>query len=119
MPFKVLSTDAFEKKIQMGIPMNEVDTPPNLEVHQGKTFSCPCGGVHSFNYDDTPAFLDLGLFKVCVLVRKCGWLNTIQLKSLFSNKIKTLYSCRWEQGEDRYGFQSDYPRFDEVIKAYL
>ena len=119
MTVKAISTHEFESKFKMGIPMKEVPWPPNLEEYQGRFFPCACGNTHSFNYIDTPTFLDLGMFKVCVLVKECNYLNVIKLKSLFSNEIKNLGSCKFEKNKKRFGFKLEYPKFDEVIKELL
>ena len=93
--------------------------PPNLSEFQGISFPCGCGKTHSFSDYDAPSFLDLGIFKVCVLVKECNHLNALKLKSVFSNKIKNLVSCKLEIEKERFGFKLEYPKFDEVIKRYL
>jgi len=115
----MLSIDEFERKIKMGIPMNKVPNPPNLEKYFGKRFSCGCGKMHVFDIFDTPVFADLGMFKVCVIVKKCSHLNTLKLKSFFNSQIKTLDSCIFEKEKERFGFKLEYPKFDEVIEEYI
>jgi len=115
----ILSTEEFEKKIKMGIPMNKVPHPPNLAEHYGKTFSCGCGETHILDNLDTPAFLDQGMFKISIIVKDCQFLNALKLRSLFSTEIKTLYSCKFEKDKERFGFKRDYPEFDQVIKQYI
>ena len=115
----MLSIDEFEKKIKMGIPMNMVPHPLKLEEYFGKPFSCGCGKIHIFDRFDTPVFVDLGMFKVCVVVKKCGHINTLKLKGFFNSEIKTLYSCIFEKEKERFGFKMEYPKFDEVIEEYI
>ena len=115
----MLSTDEFERKIKMGIPMNKVPHPPNLEEFYGKSFSCGCGKNHVFDRSDTPVFVDLGMFKVCVVVKECSHLNSLKLKSFFNNEIKTLDSCIFEKEKERFGFKLEHPKFDEVIEEYI
>lgn len=117
MTLKIVSTHEFERKIQMGIPINHKgSTPPDLREHYGKTFSCGCGGSHSFHPAETPVFVDLLMFKVCVISNGCHFLNALKLRGLFGNEIKTLYCCKLEIDKENFGFKGTHRKFDEVIK---
>jgi hypothetical protein len=127
----MLSIDRFEKNIEMGIPITPEKLQSRqfpviqLDEYQGKDFVCGCGETRVFDAysrDGTPAFVDLHLFKVGVLVKKCHCLCVLKLKRLFSNRIKTLYSSKLDRRAERFGFQGVYlpgEAFDEIINEYL
>ena len=111
----ILNTKEFENEIKMGIPIDQVPHPPKLDEHIGKVFLCGSGNEYLFDLIETPVFLDMGMFKVCVIVKESNFMNVLKLRSMFSSNIKTLSSCKLEIDKSRYGFTLEYPEFDQVI----
>ena len=95
---KKLSTKEFEKKIKMWIPYSEAKQPLNLSPYTGKPFDCGCGKTHLYNNLHTPPFMDGGVFKMCLMVKECKYLNAVKVRGFFNtNKMENLFSCKFEE----------------------
>lgn len=111
-----LFTCEFEKKIKNGHSHRRAPMPYDMSPFSGKPFDCGCGKTHEYNHMSTPVFWDLGMHKVCLLVKECKHLNAVKVTGFFNTKkMKTLFTCRFDEERERSGFSLEYPRIDEEI----
>ena len=116
----LLTTSEFEKKIKMWIPYSEAPQPFNMSPYTDKPFDCGCGETHLYNNIDTPPFMDGGMYKMCIMVKECKYLNAVKVRGIFNTKkMELLFSCKFEEEKERFGFNLDYPRIDEQIKRWI
>jgi len=117
---EILTTKEFEERIQMGIPYSKAPMPMNWSPYTNVPFDCGCGKTHAYNNLHTPPFWDLGMYKGCIMVNECKFLNTVKVRGFTQwNKFKTLYSCKFEIDKPRFGFVDDSLRVDKEIQIWI
>jgi len=105
MGTEVISTKDFESRIEGWFPFSQVGGNPT-QWH-GVPFECGCGETHYYNNLNTPMVMVLKKQDggVVILSTECKYLIAIHFKGFFRFKINSLFSCKFEINEERFGFQ--------------
>ena len=104
----------------MWFPFSTHSVPFNMSPFTGKPFHCGCGETHLYNNIDTPPFMDGGMFKMCLMVKECKYLNAVKVRGFFNTKkMELLFSCKLEEQKERFGFNLEYPKIDEEIAIWI
>ena len=117
MTVKVLSMQEFNEKVKMSIPFHEVRSLPRIGDVEGQSFECGCGNSHIMNFEQHFFVSDMGMFKAVFLSPDCGYLNALKLKKLFSKGIENLFSTKFLEKKDNYGFDN-YPDIATSINQF-
>ena len=114
-----LSTKEFEKKIQYWKPYSRGGL--NMSPFTGVPFDCGCGKTHKYNNVDTPPFMDNSEEnQMCLMVKECKFLNAVELRGKFNiDRMENLFSSKFEEKKERFGFSLNNPKIDEEIKIWI
>jgi len=116
----LLKTTDFENKIKMWIPYSEARPGLNMSPYTGKPFDCGCGKTHLYNNIHTPPFMDGGMFKMALMIRECKYFTAVKVRGVFdTEKMESLFACKFEEKKKRYGFKLEYPKIDKEIDIWI
>ncbi len=115
----ILTTKEFEQKVQGWKIYSRGGL--NMSPYTNVPFECGCGKTHKYNNIYTPPFMDNhGNGQMCLMVKECKYLNAVELKGTFNiDRMQNLFSCKFEEKKERYGFTLNNPKIDDEINIWI